>query len=138
VEVVNKVMPDEAQMAGFLEPDDGSPVYMVNLLKFKDKAAYADGRETSLSGFEAYQLYSDGVKTCLAKVGGHIEFSGVVRRLTLGVVEDLWDVIAIAMYPNRTAMLQMMQLPEMGEIGQHREAGLAGQLNIESVGAPEF
>jgi hypothetical protein len=43
------------------------------------------------------------------------------------------DDIAIAMYPNRTAMLQMMQLPEMKEIGQHRAAGLAGQLNIETV-----
>jgi hypothetical protein len=45
------------------------------------------------------------------------------------------DDIAIAMYPNRTAMLQMMQLPEMNEIGQHRAAGLAGQLDIETVTA---
>jgi quinol monooxygenase YgiN len=55
----------------------------------------------------------------------------------LGSVEDLWDDVAIAMYPNRAAMMQMMQLPEMQEIGQHRAAGLAGQLNIETVDHPD-
>ena len=133
MEVINKLMPNETQMAGFLEPDDGSPIYMVNLLKYKDRAEYADGRESSLTGREAYYLYSDSVKKCLEKVGGKFDFSGNVRRLAIGEVEDLWDDIAIAMYPNRTAMLQMMQLPQMQEIGQHRAAGLAGQLNIKTV-----
>ena len=129
----NEVMPNEEQIAGFMEPDDGSPVYMVNLLKYKEKAEYADGRETGLSGREAYALYTEGVELCLEKVGGGVEFKGEVRRLTLGAVEELWDDVAIARYPSRTAMLQMMQLPEMQEIGQHRAAGLAGQLNIETV-----
>lgn len=129
----NEVMPNEEQIAGFMEPDDGSPVYMVNLLKYKEKAEYADGRETGLSGREAYALYTEGVELCLGKVGGGVEFKGEVRRLTLGAVEELWDDVAIARYPSRTAMLQMMRLPEMQEIGQHRAAGLAGQLNIETV-----
>ena len=129
----NEVMPNEEQIAGFMEPDEGSPVYMVNLLKYKEKAEYADGRETGLSGREAYALYTEGVELCLGKVGGGVEFKGEVRRLTLGAVEELWDDVAIARYPSRTAMLQMMRLPEMQEIGQHRAAGLAGQLNIETV-----
>ena len=49
----------------------------------------------------------------------------------LGEVEELWDKVAIALYPSRAAMMQMMQSPKMQEIGQHRAAGLAGQLNIE-------
>jgi len=135
--VENAVMPDQEQMAGFMEPDDGAPVYMVNLLKFKEKAEYADGRETDLTGKEAYLLYTTGVVNCLAKVGGHLSFDADVRRLTLGSVEELWDMVAVAMYPSRTAMLQMMQLDEMQEIGHHRAAGLAGQLNIETVLNPE-
>ncbi len=133
--VENKVAPDEEQMKGFLEPDDGKPIYMLNLLKYKDKAEYKDGRETTLSGKEAYHLYAKGVKKCLAKVGGEMTFSSTVRRLSIGSVDELWDEIAIAMYPNRTAMMQMMQLPEMAEIGKHRKAGLAGQLNLETVDA---
>jgi hypothetical protein len=39
------------------------------------------------------------------------------------------------MYPSRAAMLEMIQMPEYGEISVHRTAGLAGQLNIETVSA---
>lgn len=42
---------------------------------------------------------------------------------------------AIAMYPSRAAMAEMMRSPKMQEIGVHRTAGLAGQLNIETFGA---
>ena len=138
MEVVNTVLPNKEQMEGFMQPDDGSRVYMVNLLKYKDKAEYDDGRQTNLTGREAYYLYSAGVKALLEQVGGGLTFTGSVRRLMLGEVEDLWDDVAIAMYPSRTAMLQMMQLPQMSEISVHRSAGLAGQLNIETIEAPQI
>lgn len=133
MEVTNAVLPDETQMAGFAEPDDGEPIYMVNLLKYRASAAYDDGRDSGLSGRDAYALYSAGVRDCLAKVGGQVVFSGAVRRLMLGQVEDLWDDVAIAMYPSRKAMLEMMMLPEYQAISVHRSAGLEGQLNIETV-----
>ena len=44
----NKVMPNDEQMAEFLDPENDEPIYMVNLLKFKDKAEYPDKRETDL------------------------------------------------------------------------------------------
>ena len=50
----------------------------------------------------------------------------------LGEVEDLWDTVAIAMYPNRKAMLDMISDPEYIKSAQHRVAGLEGQLNIET------
>ena len=133
--VENSVVPNADQIAGFAEPGPEGPIYMVNLLKFKPRAEYADGRETSLSGEEAYGLYSAGVVELLAKVGGGLVFGADVERLMLGEVEDLWDKVAIAMYPSRAAMFEMMQLPEMQAIGEHRAAGLAGQLNIECSGA---
>ena len=133
--VENRVYPNDNQIKGFAEPGPEGPIYMVNLLKFKDKAEYADGRETTLSGREAYGLYAQGVSQLLTKHGGQPCFSADVTRLMLGEVEELWDAVAIAMYPSRAAMLAMMQDPEMAQIGQHREAGLAGQLNIETSGA---
>ena len=57
----NKVMPNDDQMAEFLETGNDEPIYMVNLLKFKDKAEYPDKRETDLSGREAYAIYSEEV-----------------------------------------------------------------------------
>mgnify|MGYP006075702213 CR=1 FL=1 len=138
MEVKNAVSSNNEQIAGFSEPDDGKPIYMVNLLKFKDKAEYRDGRETDLTGEEAYALYSTEVRELLQEFGGGGTFSGEVRRLMLGEVEELWDKVAIAMYPSRTAMLQMMQSEKMKEIGVHRYAGLAGQLNIETIAGPLF
>ncbi len=133
MEVVNKVAPTEEQMEGFLEPGRDGPIYMLNLLKFKEKAEYADGRETVLSGAEAYAIYSQEVIQHLQKVGGAPMFSAGVERLMLGEVEELWDTAAIAMYPSRKAMLEMIMSPEYQASALHREAGLAGQLNIELV-----
>ncbi len=138
MEVENSVIPTQEQMAGFLAPGPDGPISMVNLLKFKDKASYDDGRETELTGVEAYAIYSKGVMKTLAKVGGKLVFFGEVSRLMLGEVEELWDSVAIAQYPSRAAMLEMMQLPEYQEVSVHRSAGLAGQLNIETANAVIF
>ena len=135
MQVNNSVYPNESQIKGFEEPGPDGPIYMVNLLKFKDKAEYPDGRETDLSGAQAYALYGEGVSELLKEFGGAAMFSAHVERLMLGEVEELWDTVAIAMYPSRGAMLQMMQSPKMQEISVHRAAGLAGQLNIETAGA---
>jgi len=132
MKVKNAIIPNEEQMAGFLEGDIDTPIKMVNLLKFKDKADYKDGRQTSLSGKEAYQIYADEVQGHLEKVGGKSIFLGEVERLMLGEVEDLWDWVAIAEYPSRKAMLEMVMDSEYQKSEEHRSAGLAGQLNIET------
>ena len=134
MEVINKVYPDEEQIQGFLEPGAEGSICMVNLLKFKEKAEYEDGRETDLTGREAYELYETGVKKLLQGIGGGIGFEGDVERLMLGEVEELWDVVALAVWPSRQVMFEVMQSPQMQEISVHRSAGLAGQLNIETTG----
>ncbi len=135
MKVENAVLPNEEQIKGFFEPGADGPIYMVNLLKFKDKAVYEDGRDTDLSGRDAYMIYGEGVRKLIKEIGGSVAFSANVERLMLGEVEDLWDEVAIAIYPSRAAMMEMMQHPTMAEIGVHRSAGLAGQLNIETVSA---
>ena len=132
MKVENKVMPNEKQMEEFLEEGHEEPIFMVNLLKFKDRAEYPDKRESNLSGKEAYAIYSKEVVGHLEKVGGKPIFGSEVTRLMLGEVEDLWDQVAIAMYPNRKAMLKMISDPDYIKSAQHRVAGLAGQLNIET------
>ena len=132
MEVKNSVIPNKDQMDEFLEGDIESLISMVNLLKFKEKAEYEDGRDTNLSGKEAYMIYGIEVQEHLKKVGGEIVFGGEISRLMLGEVEDLWDNVAVARYPSRTAMLEMMMDPDYQESEKHRSAGLLGQLNIET------
>ena len=132
MKVENAVTPNEEQLAGFLEGDTETPIKMVNLLNFKDKADYEDGRGTNLSGKEAYKIYADEVLGHLERVGGKSVFFGEVQRLMLGEVEELWDWVAIAEYPSRKAMLEMIMNSEYQKSEEHRSAGLAGQLNIET------
>jgi len=135
MEVSNAVLPNEEQVKGFFESSQEEQIYMVNLLKFREQAHYEDGRRSTLSGKDAYQLYAEEVSRLITEVGGYMAFVGDIGRLMLGEVEDLWDVTAIAVYPSRTAMLEMIQMPEYSKISVHRSAGLAGQLNIEVVNA---
>ena len=132
MEFNNSVYPTKEQMEGFLVGDDDLPISMVNLLKFKDKAEYEDGRETNLTGVEAYRIYSNEVVEHLKSIRAELVYSGDVTRLMLGEIEELWDMVVIARYPSKKAMLDMIMKPEYIESSIHRTAGLAGQLNIET------
>jgi uncharacterized protein (DUF1330 family) len=130
--VTNQLHPSADQAKAFFRGEEDGPMCMVNLLKFRDKASYADGSEPELSGRDAYLRYGAGVQACVAAVGGKARFSGMVTDLMLGEVDELWDMVAIVEYPSRAAMLQMVQSPEYQAITKHRDAGLAGQLNIRT------
>lgn len=133
--VVNQIMPtpDLAQPFFFGENvTDHGPMVMVNLLKFKPKAEYADGSDANLSGMAAYLRYGAGVQACLAAVGGRSLYSGPVTGIILGQVDELWDMVALAEYPSVQAMMDMVALPAYRAIEHHRLAGLDGQLNIRT------
>lgn len=136
MEFENRVYPNREQMKGFFEEDsDNRPVFMINLLKFREKAEYKDGRETSLSGSEAYALYGEIMEKHLNEIGGEITFKSKVTRITVGKIEELWDAVVIAKWPSKKVMGENMMPsdPDLLEGYRHREAGLAGQLNIESI-----
>ena len=39
-------------------PEDDGPVWMINLMCYKERAEYTDGRETTLSGRQADEVYT--------------------------------------------------------------------------------
>ena len=132
----NHIYPNSDQMKGFFEKsNDNSPIFMINLLKFKDKAKYKDGRETKLTGSQAYSIYGKIMERHLTEIGGKLIFKSKTTRMTIGSVEELWDAIAIAKWPSKKIMGENMMPSDskLLEAYQHREAGLKGQLNIESI-----
>mgnify|MGYP003314721861 FL=1 len=131
MKIENKILPNEEQLKGFTDEPEKGPIKMLNLVKLKDKAEYQDGRESDISGLEAYTIYGKEVVEHLNKVGAKLIFSGVVDRLMIGEADDMWDLVAIAEYPNRKAMLEMIMDPDYLETAKHREAAIEGQLNIE-------
>ncbi|MFZ2031263.1 MAG: DUF1330 domain-containing protein [Vitreimonas sp.] len=138
MDVTNEVFPsDPAQIGELMKPGPKGPIFMVNLLKFKERAEYDDGRETKLTGREAYMIYGRAVSELLPKFGGRVIFAADVTLLSLGKAEELWDEVAIGMYPDRAAMVRMSMSEEWRAIAVHRSAGLKGQLNIETVASNE-
>ena len=73
------------------------------------------------------------VKNLIKKYGGEFLFISKVSRMMCGEVEDLWDTVAISKYPDRKSMYKMIMDPEYQKIHIHRDAGLEGQLNIETI-----
>lgn len=128
MKVENQVHPDPESVQGFVATE--GPVAMVNLLKFRERAEYADGRDAHLSGREAYLRYASEMMKLVEAKGGRFVFGGSVEGLLLGVVEEPWDEVGIVEYPSAKALIEIAQTPEFQAIEVHRVAGLAGQLNI--------
>lgn len=128
MKVVNQVQPGPEQVRTFLAGE--GPVCMVNLLKFREKAVYPDGRDANLSGEEAYMRYGRAMRRLVEAAGGRFIFAADVKGLLLGEVESLWDEVAIVEYPSAETLVEISSTPEFQEIQEHRVAGLEGQLNL--------
>lgn len=133
MKVENAVYPRGEQISDVVAKGDNAPIVMVNLLKFKPKAEYKDGRATSDDGRAAYNRYGDEMLKFVTANGGRVLFVGEAKSLVIGSVEDMWDVVALVEYPSAAAFAKIAMSPEVAKIGVHREAGLAGQLLIQTV-----
>ena len=117
--------PSEAQLEEFAASDQTKPIAMVNLLKFRENAQYADGRDAgNLSGAAAYGLYGEVAMRKIAEVGGRLFWAAPTAQTVIGGLDDDWDMVAIVRYPSRAAFLEMINMPDYLEASVHREAGL--------------
>ena len=132
LQVKNKLTPTPKQLEEFLDPGSLGPIHMINLLKFRQRALYEDGRESDLTGEEAFNIYSRKVNELVRASGGDVMFISKIVRLEIGEAEQLWDRVILASYRSRKIMLDIMSSDRMREIAIHRTAGLEGQLNIET------
>jgi uncharacterized protein (DUF1330 family) len=133
VDVENHLYPTASRVEALMADDSGRPVVMVNLLKFRTKAVYPDGRSTDLTGRQAYDLYAAAMQKVVEKNGGRLLFGGDVASLVIGEVGDLWDTCVLVEYPSAAAFAAIVTSPEVAEIGVHRAAGLEGQLLIRAT-----
>ncbi len=128
MDVNNHVYPTHSRIEALLADDSTEPVVMLNLLKFRAKAEYADGRASDLSGREAYTLYGVAMKAIVENNGGQMLFGGDIASVVIGEVGEVWDTCVLVEYPSAAAFAKLIVSPEVMEAGVHRAAGLEGQL----------
>ena len=104
-----------------LESPTEGPFYMVNLIRYRERAEYTDGRETDLTGREANALYAPA--EFLAEIGARVVFSADVDMQIDGD-ETVWQEVSIVEYPCITAFLSMVADPEFQERAIHKDAGV--------------
>jgi len=117
--------------------DDGGPRVMINLLRYRETAAYPPGSGAEpCSGREAYQRYSDGVMPCIREAGGRLVWLGRVRLTVIGPVDEEWDDAILVEYPSREAFVGMLTSERYQACAGHRTAALADSRLIETTPGP--
>jgi hypothetical protein len=105
-----------------MAPEDDGPIWMVNLMKYREKADYADGRDSDISGKEADDRYAP--LGPLKAIGAQPVFLADVETQFINDTPK-WDRVGIVKYPSRKAFLEMQQRPDFKELHHHKEAGMA-------------
>lgn len=130
------LQPNTEQMTRFAKDDHDGPVVMINMLKFRDKAAYkpdAPEHGEDITGEAAYNRYGKALEELASDptIGLKSLYAGKVHGFLIGGDED-WDRVLVVQYPSRQHMLTMMRDPRYQKAHRHREAGLKHQDLVET------
>ena len=120
------IEPDQAQMTEIAAAarDDESPVVMLNLNRYRDRAAYEDGTDAELTGREAYARYGEAALAALARLGGAVLWHADAGQTVIGDADDSYDEVIAVSYPSRAAFIALATDPDVVEALAHRRAGL--------------
>lgn len=114
--------PEREQFEAFKALPRDKPVMMLNFLRFRDKAAYEDGREAT--GAEAYAAYGRESGPVFRRVGGDIIWRGEPELMLIGPKDKHWHMIFVARYPTAGAFLEMVTDPQYQIAVKHRQAAV--------------
>jgi hypothetical protein len=104
-----------------VDEDADGPIWMVNFMRYREKAIYADGRESDISGREADDIYAP--VDVLQKLGADVAYFGDVTS-ELNAPTPFWHRIGIVRYPTRRSFIAMQNRPDFVPRMIHKEAGM--------------
>ena len=121
------VDPTREQFEAFKDLDRDQPLNMLNLVRFRETAAYPNDHalaDDDLSGAQAYANYGKFSAPVLKRVGGSILWRGDFQTMLIGPSDEEWDACFIAYYPTGAAFLAMVTDPAYREAVVHRQAAV--------------
>lgn len=114
--------PAKESFAAFRANDRPGPIHMLNLVRFRERAEYPDGR--SATGAEAYAAYGRDSFPVFSRLGGRIVWRGRMENMLIGPADEHWDECFIAEYPSVAAFVEMIRNPVYREAVKHRQAAV--------------
>lgn len=115
--------------------ENGGEVVMLNLLKFRERAADGSGE----SGADSYGRYAAEAVRKVEERGGQVVWMGRPDSVVIGDDdEDAWDAVVLVMYPNRSAFLDMIGEAGYQKANADRESGLERMKLIAMTPGPGF
>ncbi len=111
-----------------------TPIVMLNLLRFRDKARYPQGSSfEGCSGRQAYRRYSDIALEKLYEIGGKPIWMSKAMTSLIAPEGEAWDEVLLVKYPSADAFLRMIQMPDYLAATVHREAALEDSRLIATI-----
>ena len=120
----------------FANTPAGVPIVMLNLLRFRDVAVYADGAGTT-SGKQAYARYSALAMQHVERIGGKVLWAGRAHSTVIGPPDEQWDEVLLVQYPSVEAFAAMVTHAEYQALAVHRTAAVADSRLICTVALPQ-
>ena len=122
--------PTAQQWRRVLSGPEGAPITLINFFKLHEIAIAADG---ATSGMAAMMRYSAVSGPTLEKVGGRFLMMGAFDSTFMGQDED-WDLVVVASYPDRSALLALCDDAEYRQAWAHRVAAVERQRVVIAAG----
>ena len=119
--------PERAQFDTFKALPRDTPIHMLNLVRFKNRATYPGDHPLAgkaLTGAEAYANYGKDSSAVFSRVGGSVVWSGMMEAMVIGPADEHWDAMFIARYPNSGAFMEMVTDPVYRQAVVHRQAAV--------------
>lgn len=107
-----EIDPGPEQLERYLREDDGRPVTMLNLVRFKP------------GGAERFAEYLDRATPVIRSIGGEIVYAGRMSSPFIPLEGSGWDAIVLSRWPRREMLLELVEHPDYPELREIRSAAL--------------
>ena len=104
--------PSRANFEAFKSLPRDEPIHMLNLLFYRDEAAYPEDHEHAAKGWtgrRAYEEYGRTSGPIFRRVGGEIVWRGAFQTMVTGPDDRRWHDGFVAQYPNSGAFFEMIK-----------------------------
>ncbi|MDE2596017.1 MAG: DUF1330 domain-containing protein [Sphingomonadales bacterium] len=133
------VDPDPENWAIFKALPRDTPMHMLNLVRYRDRAEYPQGHPSATlgwSGERAYREYIERLLPFLAGLGAGLSWDGTFECVVTGPKPFEWDKVFVMRFPDSRAFFAMITAPEYkADIVPHRTAAVLDSRLVRYGGA---